>query len=196
MAYLGSSTSFYKVGWSPLCFPLCTAFLKPVQTSHSGLSSPLLNFPVQTAFISFHENYNHLPCGNNLPTSHCSFIFCASECRWLTQTTFSYPFSSLSWLHWFLDQYPWRDAISLWAVISLQFIAYGYVLFLPGCHFLKRQLDISFIHYFGPLSQVLSILYWPQSPTVVLRGSCPSCVSRKQIFFSTQNQHKKESFFL
>lgn len=53
MGYLGSSTDFYKVGWPPLCFPLCTAFLKPAQISHSGLSSPLLNFPVAVSSFPF-----------------------------------------------------------------------------------------------------------------------------------------------
>ena len=118
-----------------------------------------------------------------IPTLHVRTVHsvpiilpCASEFRRLTQTTFASPSSSLSWPHWFLDQYARRGAVSLHILISFQFIAYSCAVFLPGSHLLKRQPNLSSIHHFSPSSQVLSVLYWPQTLIIVLNGFCPSCI--------------------
>lgn len=124
-----------------------------------------------------------------IPTIHVGTVHpvliilsCDSEFRCFTQITFPSPSSSLSWPHWFLDQYHWRGAVSLQVLTSFQFIAYGCAVCLPGSHFLKRQSNLSSIHHFSPLSQVLSVLYCPLAPIIGLNGSCPSCIWRKQIF--------------
>lgn len=194
MGFLGSSGNFYKVGWSPLCFSLCTAFLKLAQTSHSGFSSPLLNFPVADSlhFLS----WELLPSSMWEPSTHFPLFFHVLY-FWMQMThpnhlstfVFQLILTSLVLGSICLGRCSLHSSSHFTSVYCLWTCT-----FLPGSHFLKRQIDISFIHCFGPLSHVLSILSWPQSPIVVLRGSCPSCVSRKQIFPPRNINTRKKAF--